>query len=194
MTTSGEAFLLGRGSALLGLGTANLITQYINPYPTFSVGFGAIPQAFNNLFIIGKAKSASTASSYIADTLNVQFNGVTSATYNWCDMFNNGGSTFGGGYSTAQTMIRVSALWTSFSSNTAGAGTFVLWIPNYSNSNFTKSIWCIGYASDGTTNGAVLGMYGGTLSGTEGPVRSLKFFATSGSQLTAGAYFGLYGA
>lgn len=193
MTFADEAYLMARSSVLAGLDSANLIAETFSPYPTFSFGFGNIPQTFNSLFIIGLAKSASTATGYINDQINVQFNGVTSSTYNYTIMYNNGGSAASGSYTSGAAMIQMSELWTSFSSNTAGAGSFVGFIPNYSNTNYTKTLFSMTYASDGTANAGSLRLYGGTLSGTEAPVTSMRFFTTTGAQFTAGTYIGMYG-
>jgi hypothetical protein len=147
-----------------------------------------IPQNFTNLRLVIAAKSDGVTSSGY-DSANLQFNGVTTATYNWSTIWVvQGGavSTTGG---TAQTSMQFAEVWNSFFGS-QGRGIITVDIPGYSDTNSTKSFMSSACATDGGTAG-ILQKYSGALNGSTAAITSIKALMGVGN-FVAGT-FSLYG-
>ncbi len=153
-------------------------------------GAGSIPQNLTNLRLIISAKSDGTgASGY--DAAGLQFNGVTSASYDWNSYWVTQGSTtmnaIGGN---ATTNMQCAEIWNAHFGS-AGRGIATIDIPNYSDVNNIKSFSGQSTAVDGGTAG-ILQAYGGSMTGSTAAITSLTVVMGVGS-FVADSTFCLYG-
>lgn len=140
-----------------------LIAKQVLTSSAASISFSSIPQVFTNLELVVSAKSDGTSTNGY-DAANLQFNGVSSALYNWQTIW----VTLGGAVSTtgasAQTSSQFAEVWNSHFA-TAGRGIVTVKIPNYADTHNTKGFTSSAAASDSGT-AAILQFYSGTLNTT----------------------------
>jgi hypothetical protein len=187
-----ESILWNNYNYLGNIPTLDLLGSTTLASAAASINFTGLPATYTDLMVVGSVKSASTATGFINDSLHVQFNGVTAGNYQFAQIFNNGSSSPGVGFSTNQTSANVGSMWNSFTPNTPGAGNFWFWIPNYAGTTFYKNFETVSYASDGTS-AAALNITCGCLGSTVAAVSSMSFFFLSGSNLTAKSFISVYG-
>lgn len=169
------------------------LTKTVLAAPTSSVrlpGAGNVPPVFTNLRLVISAKSTGTGSTGY-DAAGLQFNGVTSASYNWNSYWTTQGATtmnaIGG---TSTTNMQCAEIWNSFWGS-AGRGIATIDIPNYSDTASLKSFSGQSTAVDGGTVG-ILQTYGGSMTGSTAAITSLTVLMGVG-QFVAGSEFSLYG-
>lgn len=160
MASSLETLLLAQVAYLQNT-RPQLVSKTTLAASTASVTIGSIPQGFTNLRLVASAKSDGTgASGY--DNASMQFNGITSANYNWTTWFMlQGGSSVSASGGTAAASMQCAAIWNSHFGS-AGRGTATIDIPNYSDSNNCKQFTGQSTATDGGSIGVVQTYAGGT--------------------------------
>lgn len=193
MASTFEALLLAQVGYLMSNAVQPISKQTLVS-PAAAVTFSNIPQTYSHLLLISRAKSASTATNFISDNLALQFNGVTSASYNTTAAFATQAGTVLAGFASAKTYLELGAIWTSFSPNTAGSGNALTLIANYTDTSFAKSAVSLSYASDGGTS-ADVHIAGGALlaSVTTAAVTSIAAVTVSGANFTVGTSLELLG-
>jgi len=188
-----EPLLLSQFGYLMG-NTPQPIAKQLLASPAATMSFAAIPQTYSHLMVVVRAKSASTATSFIADNLTAQFNGVTSSNYNLAALFCTQAATVSGAFAGSRANMELGALWNSFTPNTAGAGSHWILIPNYTDTSFAKVLLYVGFATDG--GGSVdIHVGGGALAaGTStAAITSLSFATNSASNFVTNSAAELIG-
>lgn len=182
------------GTSGTWLGSMTAIAETTLGSPAVNIAFSSIPQQFAHLVLIIQVKSALTTGSFLADNLNIRFNGVTSANaYNAISMYNTNSTTISAGFNTG-TVISLNSVWTSFPGNTPGNAASIFIIPYYSQATFGKQIFGITHASDGGGSSQVSLTAGAqSVSVAMAAITSVNVFLGSGSNLVTGSYAGLYG-
>jgi len=155
---------------------------------TASVTFSSIPTAFNHLALIWAARSTVAA---VTDSLVVQLNGTTGASYYYAQAaFPNGTSSIND--AEAQTNLVIGAV----SGNTAtakyrGVGWTVLPRASDGANNYVTAVGINFYTAGESAGQQQPGIFGGTYKASAA-ITSIKLFAAGGS-LAAGTQFSLYG-
>lgn len=154
-----------------------------------TITFSNIPQKFTNLRIdLSAISTGTTAQGW--DSVNLQFNGVSSATYNWGTIY----ATMGNAPTTASgnsaTSSQCGAVWNAHFAS-AGRGVVLMLIPNYTDTTARKSFSSIGNASDGGAAG-VMQSWSGCGSAVTAAVTSITLSVNVGS-FAAGTVACLYG-
>lgn len=191
MALTWTAILANNYAYMTNIPTMDLLGSTTLAAATPSINFTGIPASYTNLLIVGSVKSASTATGFINDSLSVQLNTITSGSYQYSQIYNNGNTTVGGNLHASQTSAVVGSMWNSFTPNTPGSGNFMMWVPNYVGTTYYKNFTTVSYASDGTS-GAALNLTGGVYP-TTSAVSSLLFFFASGSNILAKSFISVYG-
>jgi hypothetical protein len=154
-----------------------------------SVTTPTIPQQFTNLRLVIAAKSDGTGSSGY-DTANMQFNGVTSGSYNWQTWYTTiGAGSVSTANGTSSTSMQCATVWNSHFAS-AGRGITTIDIPNYSDASSCKGFTGISSASDGGTAG-VMQTYSGSI-GSTAAIASIALTMGVGN-FVADSTFCLYG-
>lgn len=189
MASTLETLLLAQVSYLLN-SAPQLISKQVLTSSSSVVTFSAIPQNFTNLRLVVSARSDGTgANGY--DAAGLQFNGVSTASYNWSTWWvTQGGASVQTTGATGVSNSQCMEVWNSHFS-TSGRGIATIEIPNYADSNNLKSFTSQSSATDGGAAG-ILQTYGGCLSGTTSPITSLALVMGIGNFLPDST-FCLYG-
>lgn len=112
-----------------------------------SLTFSSIPSTYDDLMIIGSAKSDQTSNGSVAgNSLYIRFNGVSTSTYGY-GYWGTSGAGHESNLQTSSSSIRVTGCATSQSSNT-GWGHFYILIPGYKQTTSQKNLlYQAGFAS-----------------------------------------------
>lgn len=152
---------------------------------------GSIPPVFTHLRLVVSAISSGTgANGY--DSMGLQFNGVTAASYNWSTFWvTQGGASVQTTGGSGSTNMQAGEIWNSHFAS-AGRGIVTLEIPNYADSNNLKGFTSSSSASDGGAAG-IQQVYSGALGGANtAPITSLTALMGLGTFL-ADSTFTLHG-
>jgi hypothetical protein len=168
------------------------VPQQVLGGPAAFVTFSPIPQGFTDLQLVISAKSTGVGSSGY-DAAYLQFNGITSANYNWSTWWvTQGGASVQTTGGTSQTSMQCAEIWNSFWGS-AGRGIAVIDIPNYSGTANGKGFTGSSSATDGGTVGIQQSYSGGLSAATStAAITSLKVLMGTGS-FVADSTFSLYG-
>jgi hypothetical protein len=152
---------------------------------TADVTFNSIPSTYTHLQIRGIVK---TAFSNNQDGLKIQYNGDTSAIYNYHYLGGNGSVTYSGGNPSATNFMQSVSI--AGNNNTNVFGALVLDVLDYANLNKYKVQRALGGTD---SNGAgVVEMWSGLYLATTA-ITSIKLFSFNGSNLNQYTQFALYG-
>jgi len=171
-------------------GGRRLISAQVLGSSAASVTFSSIPGLYRDLELVISAKSdGTTAAGY--DPATMQFNGVTTASYNWNSIFATQGGSPTAASATSATAMQCAEIWNAhFGSNGRGISTIL--IPNYADTNNGKIFTSSSSATDGGAAG-IMQNYTGTLtaSTSTAAITSIKILATG--NFVADSSFFLYG-
>lgn len=149
--------------------------------------FSSIPATYSHLMMVGSARGTTGATN---TSLQMQFNGITTATYDSEQVAANG-ATIAASELLAQTACFLGEM--AASTATAGAcGTFVVFIPNYAGTSFWKSWTCSHSLALGTATTQSYSKHWGGHARATAAVASITLFPAAGSFAT-GSKFSLYG-
>lgn len=168
-------------------GTAawNLLATNSPTGATFT--FSSIPATYSHLMVVGSARGTTGATN---TSLQMQFNGITTATYDSEQVAANG-ATIAAAELLAQTACFLGEM--AASTATAGAcGTFVVFIPNYAGTSFWKSWTCSHSLALGTATTQSYSKHWGGHARATAAVASITLFPAAGNFAT-GSKFSLYG-
>jgi hypothetical protein len=158
-----------------------LATYTVPSGGTSSVTISNIPQGYTDLIVKVTARTGRAAG---ADTLQVQYNGVTTG-YSQKGMYGNGSSTTGYVSATIQELIWCTD--TASVANSFGGGE--IYIPNYSGYG-QKSAYGDSVV---TNNGAGYVALVSGLSTTTAPITSITFLSNTGNTILQNSSFTVYG-
>lgn len=169
-----------------------LIQKQVLAATASTVVFSPIPQQFTNLRLVISAKSDGVSNAAGYDDVYMQFNGITSAYYNWWTWSLPVGGSMGTASGATQNAMQCAVAWNSHFT-TAGRGVTALDIPNYSDSSNLKGFTGQSAATDGGAAGAMQG-YSGMLSTTGGTAAITSISLAMGvGNFVADSTFCLYG-
>ncbi len=170
-----------------------LLQATVLPNAKSSVVWNNIPQTYSHLLVVVLGKTAATGNR--DDTVNMTFNGDTSARYSFTAAFWTD-NTPGGGGSVADSQNSVPPLVVATSaSGTANAGGGFAFLPGYSGTTFNKAVFGVSGMGQGTSQAnASLRLRSCFWNpASQVGINSIAMVAGSGSQFKAGSMFSLYG-
>jgi hypothetical protein len=175
------------------IGGPRLLYKAVLDAPAPSVrlpAIGSLPQNFTNLRLIISARSDGTGGTSGYDSANLQFNDVSSTSYNWNSFWSaqSSGTVSATGF-TSQTSMQCAEIWNSLFGS-AGRGIATIDIPNYSSPNGRRGFTSQSAASDGGAAGITQIYSGGST--ITGAITSLTVAMGTGNFI-APSEFSLYG-
>lgn len=149
--------------------------------------FSSIPATYSHLMIVGSARGSIAATNTL---VQMQFNGVTTATYDSEQVGANGAAVAGFEHMAA-TALNIGEM--AGSTATAGAcGTFVVFIPNYAGTSFWKQFTCSHGLSTGSATTTMYSKHWSGRARATAAIASITIIALS-SNFSTGSKFDLYG-
>ena len=169
-------------------GALTRIAQQILGSPAASVTFSSIPGTYTSLLLVCKAASSASQNN---DQVQLQFNGVTAASYNYQILTAAGGSPSASDGTSVQYIAcgNVKAA----TGRAGSSGIFTITIQGYAETTFNQSATSYGGTNIGSGgNGPLIQIYWGE-SASAAAITSLTLFLNSGGNFIAGSSFTLYG-
>jgi hypothetical protein len=177
------------GSAYLPqLTDFQLISTQLILTNTTQVDFTSIPSTFRHLQVRMTARSSGTGT----DVLDIRFNGITTAAYNYHNLYGDGSTVSSNGNSTAQTSMEIFPAAMPAVGAAAGMfGAAVIDVLDYGQTTKNKTIRALsGHEAAG--QGKKVSLNSGFWNNTAA-VNQVSFLLIGGRSFVAGSRFSLYG-